>query len=79
MNLSSEENTTIIITTHYIEEARRAHRLGFMRFGRIIEENDPNYFINKYQQSVSRSPVRPNVVSVSKTAFKTNLFRLLDP
>jgi hypothetical protein len=44
--------TTIIITTHYIEEARKANCLGFMRQGRIIEENSPEFLMNKYQKTV---------------------------
>jgi hypothetical protein len=44
--------TTIIITTHYIEEARQAHFLGFMRNGRIVEENRPEHLMTKYGRTV---------------------------
>ncbi len=43
--------TTIIITTHYIEEAKKANCLGFMRQGHIIEENSPEFLIQKYQKT----------------------------
>lgn len=35
------EQATIIITTHYIEEARRCDAVGFMREGRILLEGNP--------------------------------------
>jgi hypothetical protein len=37
----------------YVEEARRADCLGFMRNGRIIEENTPEFLIDKYEHNVS--------------------------
>ena len=46
--------TTIIITTHYIEEAKKSNCLGFMREGDIIEENSPEYLMTKYNQNVTK-------------------------
>ncbi|RNA38840.1 ABC transporter G family member 20-like [Brachionus plicatilis] len=46
-NLAHRDNTTILITTHYIEETRGADCLGFMRKGQIIEENSPEFLIKK--------------------------------
>ena len=40
--------TTIVITTHYIEEARSAHRVGMMRFGKMLEEGTPDSLISRY-------------------------------
>lgn len=37
-----------MITTHYIEEARQAHVVGFMRDGRMLEEGTPDDLIEKY-------------------------------
>ena len=45
----SQQGTTIIITTHYIEEARQAHYVGFMRNGRILEEGQPDELIGRYE------------------------------
>ncbi|BES98770.1 ATP-Hypothetical protein cassette sub-family A ABC1 member [Nesidiocoris tenuis] len=42
MALSRNHKKTIIITTHYIEEARQADRIGLMRGGEILAENAPN-------------------------------------
>ena len=40
-NLSKKENTTVLITTHFIEEAREADAIGFMRSGRLLAEGKP--------------------------------------
>ncbi|OWF47833.1 ABC transporter G family member 20 [Mizuhopecten yessoensis] len=40
--------TTIIITTHYIEEARQANTVGLMRGGRLLAEEEPNILIQKH-------------------------------
>ena len=41
--------TSIVITTHYIEEARQAHRVGMLRFGKLLEEGAPDELIARYQ------------------------------
>ena len=33
--------TTILITTHYIEEAKQASVVGLMRSGRLLAEDSP--------------------------------------
>ena len=40
--------TSIVITTHYIEEARQAHRVGMMRFGKLLEEGAPDALVERY-------------------------------
>ncbi|XP_069115666.1 ABC transporter G family member 20-like isoform X2 [Argopecten irradians] len=40
--------TTIIITTHYIEEARQANTVGLMRGGRLLAEEEPNVLIQQH-------------------------------
>ena len=42
---------TIIITTHYIEEARNANTVAFMRSGKILAEDEPNLLLNKYESN----------------------------
>lgn len=37
----SAQGTTILITTHYLEEASRCGRVGLMNQGRLIEEGPP--------------------------------------
>lgn len=36
-----DNKVTILITTHYMDEARRCNRIGFMQRGRFIAENTP--------------------------------------
>src|SRR5258705_7758799 len=35
------KNVTIILTTHYTQEAGRAQMLGFLRNGRLLAQNEP--------------------------------------
>ena len=48
MTLSRDERLTVIITTHYIEEARQANICGLMRFGRILVEESPDFLLKVY-------------------------------
>eukprot|EP01012_Entosiphon_sulcatum_P003082 TRINITY_DN10850_c0_g1_i1.p1 TRINITY_DN10850_c0_g1~~TRINITY_DN10850_c0_g1_i1.p1 ORF type:complete len:684 (+),score=68.76 TRINITY_DN10850_c0_g1_i1:433-2484(+) len=43
----TKEGTTVVITTHYIEEARGADCLGLMRNGRILAEGPPDYILRR--------------------------------
>jgi ABC-2 type transport system ATP-binding protein len=38
---------TIIITTHYMDEARHCDRIGFMREGRLIAEGTPKEILER--------------------------------
>ncbi|KAF5308502.1 hypothetical protein FQR65_LT06167 [Abscondita terminalis] len=40
-NLAQSKNTTIIITTHYIDETKQAHLIGLMRGGYFLAEESP--------------------------------------
>ena len=39
--------TTIVITTHYIEEARQANRVGMMRFGKLLAQGSPEELLRR--------------------------------
>ena len=41
---------SIIITTHYIEEARDAHTVGIMRNGRLLAQESPALLMERHQQ-----------------------------
>ena len=45
----SKSRTTIVITTHYIEEARQANVVGMMRFGKLLAENSPHRLLITFQ------------------------------
>lgn len=51
IKIASTSGTTIIITTHYIEEARKADRVGLMRNGRILAEDSPENLLNTFEES----------------------------
>ncbi|GAB6022186.1 hypothetical protein CHUAL_006321 [Chamberlinius hualienensis] len=50
-SLASEQSVSIVVTTHYIEEARMAHNVGLMLNGRLLIQSPPEELIIKYQCS----------------------------
>lgn len=46
--LASEEETSIIITTHYIEEAAQADLVALMREGQLLIEDSPQVIMSRY-------------------------------
>lgn len=47
--LSTKEQLSIIITTHYIEEARAANVCGLMRQGKLLIEESPDFLMEKFK------------------------------
>eukprot|EP00090_Calanus_glacialis_P008173 TRINITY_DN16497_c0_g1_i1.p1 TRINITY_DN16497_c0_g1~~TRINITY_DN16497_c0_g1_i1.p1 ORF type:complete len:734 (+),score=117.42 TRINITY_DN16497_c0_g1_i1:53-2254(+) len=45
----SQSGVTIIITTHYVEEARDANTVGIMRNGRLLAQESPRTLMEKHQ------------------------------
>ncbi|XP_034254309.1 ABC transporter G family member 20-like isoform X2 [Thrips palmi] len=45
LHLTACGRTTVIITTHYIEEARQAHVVGLMRRGALLAEDTPDHLL----------------------------------
>ncbi|KAK3912188.1 ABC transporter G family member 23 [Frankliniella fusca] len=48
VELTRTSRTTVIITTHYIEEARQASLVGLMRRGRLLDEERPDRMMAKH-------------------------------
>lgn len=43
----AKENVTIVITTHYMDEAQRCSTVGMLREGKLIDEGAPRALLNK--------------------------------
>lgn len=43
----SEEGVTILVTTHYMDEASRCHRLGFLVYGALLAKGAPEEIIRE--------------------------------
>ncbi|XP_044262651.1 ABC transporter G family member 20 isoform X2 [Tribolium madens] len=48
VQITKDGNKTVIITTHYIEEARQAHTIGLMRSGKLLAEESPHVLLSMY-------------------------------
>nr|XP_022905336.1 ABC transporter G family member 20-like isoform X2 [Onthophagus taurus] len=48
VEMAHNNNTTIIITTHYIEEANQADKLGLMRNGTLLTEGSPSELLTSF-------------------------------
>ncbi|XP_026825690.1 ABC transporter G family member 23-like isoform X2 [Ooceraea biroi] len=51
IKLTKEDNVTIVITTHYIEEAKDADKIGLMRNGQLLAEASPQQLLQQCQCS----------------------------
>ncbi|XP_011506261.1 PREDICTED: ABC transporter G family member 20 [Ceratosolen solmsi marchali] len=49
VKITKEEGTAVVITTHYIEEAKLANRIGLLRCGQLLAETTPNVLLTKFQ------------------------------
>lgn len=51
VSLSKEQRLTVIITTHYIEEARAANVVGLMRYGKLLVEASPELLLRRFNMT----------------------------
>lgn len=49
--LTTTKNVTILLSTHYVEEAKRSNRVGFMRNGVMAVEGSPQKILQIYKTS----------------------------
>ncbi|KAL1396672.1 hypothetical protein pipiens_010361 [Culex pipiens pipiens] len=49
VEIVKDNKTTVIVTTHYIDETRQAHMIGLMRGGKFLAEESPADLLAKYQ------------------------------
>jgi ABC-type proline/glycine betaine transport system ATPase subunit len=50
LNNRCKEGLTVLFITQYVEEATHANRVGFMRNGRMLEENSPSALMKEYKE-----------------------------
>jgi ABC-type multidrug transport system ATPase subunit/ABC-type multidrug transport system permease subunit len=51
VELSKSKGTTIIVTTHYIEEARKSDKVGLMMKGKLFVEGNPEDLLKQHEKS----------------------------
>ncbi|XP_018804572.1 PREDICTED: ABC transporter G family member 20 [Bactrocera latifrons] len=51
VDITKTGNTTVIITTHYIDECAQAHVIGLLRGGRMLAEEAPTFLRQQYNAS----------------------------
>ncbi|XP_011166692.1 ABC transporter G family member 20 [Solenopsis invicta] len=49
--LTQEDDVTVIITTHYIEEIKKANKIGLMRRGKLLAESTPHELMEQFECS----------------------------
>jgi ABC-2 type transport system ATP-binding protein len=53
----SAEGTTVLLTTHYMDEAERCHRLSFIFHGELLDVGTPDEIIERRELSVAELEV----------------------
>ncbi|KAI2474061.1 ABC transporter G family member 23-like [Diabrotica virgifera virgifera] len=48
VDITKKDNTSVIITTHYIEECRQANKIGLMREGKLLAEESPTRLLTLF-------------------------------
>ncbi len=62
IKLVAENNAgdfAVLLTTPYMDEASRCHRIGFMKHGRILLQGSPNQIRNQFEGSVIELRAEP--------------------
>jgi ABC-2 type transport system ATP-binding protein len=53
----SAQGTTVLLTTHYMDEAERCHRLSFIFHGELLDVGTPDEIVERRQLSVAELEV----------------------
>jgi ABC-2 type transport system ATP-binding protein len=53
IHLISADGTTVLLTTHYMDEAERCHRLAFIFSGRLLDTGTPEQIVERRQLSAA--------------------------
>ncbi|OXA63656.1 ABC transporter G family member 23 [Folsomia candida] len=57
VDLSRNYGATILMSTHYLEETKSCDKVGFMRGGRLLEEDSPKSLLCKYEVATMEGAV----------------------
>lgn len=52
IRLASQDQIAVLVSTPYMDEAARCHRLGFMQQGHILEEGSPHHLRSHFENQV---------------------------
>lgn len=57
VHLSQERGRTILITTHYFDEAKQSSVVAFMRHGKILVEHEPTQLLESFNSTTLETVV----------------------
>lgn len=61
-----EDGTTLFVTTHYLDEAERCHRVGFMHQGQLIAHDAPRALRHRLQHKLFAADVAEHPVKAMR-------------
>ena len=67
----SAEGKTLFVTTHYMEEAQRCHKLAFLSSGRIVAEGSPDELKQSLGDVLVFTAIVPYVPDLRKALLNT--------
>jgi ABC-2 type transport system ATP-binding protein len=62
----SDEGTTVLVTTHYMDEAERCHRLAFIFRGELLATGTPQEIVERRDLSVIELEIEGNTIEAAK-------------
>ncbi|KAK5638416.1 hypothetical protein RI129_012711 [Pyrocoelia pectoralis] len=69
LELTKNKSVTIILTTHYIEEAHQADMIGLMRNGVILSEEPPKMLLSRFNVSTLEEAFYQVIVTNTQSAI----------
>jgi len=69
------EGLSIIVTTHYLDEAERADRIALMNKGRIVEEGKPFDMVNNFELNTFEVRLQGKTLDTLKRTFTENIIQ----
>ncbi|CAH1391286.1 unnamed protein product [Nezara viridula] len=80
LELSTVEKKTILLTTHYIEEARQSNKVGMMREGVLVLEGEARSLMDRYDCNTLEDVfVKLSYIQESERCDNTEMEKVLKP